>query len=261
MLICEEKGKDLFRINKAGEWHLNIYKGCLFKCPFCYWQADPDWVDHLYVYTDVAERLAKEIEKIPSGSVIWVNYGPLEQEWHLTRKCIEILLKHNMSLMVSSDYKDVLDDVDLFVQPGADVKIIMEFSKFDLMDEFNKTGTNEYFEIANSLKKNGVDVCVTVSPVLPGITDVETISQNLPSIPVHISLLDVRPGTLWGINTLDYVKTHYPSLYSQYQLISETGRDPYYESLVEKYKDDKGFIKTYLPFYDHRPSDGEIIKR
>ncbi len=261
MIICEEKSKDIFRINKAGERHLNIYKGCVDVCPFCYWQADPSWLGHLYVYTDVVERLEEEISTVPEKSVIRLSYGPLEGKWKLVRKCMEILLAHNMALVISSDYDDILNDLDLIAAPEADVKVIMEFTKFKQVEQFNKTGNSHYFEVANELKKHDVDICVTVSPVLPGITDVERMAEALPGIPVHISLLDVRPDTIWGKKTLEYVEKNYPELFPMYTTISQTGYDPYFDSLYKKYEDGKGQIKTFLPFYDHRPEDGEVIKR
>lgn len=259
MIIVEEKGKDLFRFNKAGEVHLNIYKGCEEVCPFCYWQADPMWLNHLYVNIDAADRLEKEIDNISHGQTIRLGYGPLESKYHLTRKCLEILIKKGYPLIISSGWDNILSDLEILKK--GEVSVIMEFTKFKEMDEFNSTGTNKYFETANTLKKNGIDVRVTVSPILPGITNVEKIAHALPEIPIHISLLDVRPNTMWGEATLEYVNQHYPSLYPLYTEIQRTGSDPYYQSLYEKYKDDKGQIKTYLPFLDHRPKDGEEIKR
>jgi DNA repair photolyase len=259
MIINELKSTDIFRINKAGERHLKIYRGCENVCPFCYWQADPDWLGHLTVYTDVAERLEKEIGSIPEGTEIRLGYGALEPQWGLTRKCLKILLDHHMSLIIGGG-PGIEKDLDLLTMPGAEVKVIMEFTRFESMKEFNETGTNAYFVAANTLKNHGIDVCITVSPVLPGVTDVEKIATALPGIPVHISLLDVRPGTMWNEKTLEYVKEHLPELYPQYVRIAETGHDPYYDFLYEKYKDDKGQIKVYLPFADHRPVDANDVK-
>ena len=260
MTIVEEKGKELFRFKReAGEVHLNIYKGCEVVCPFCYWQADPMWLDHLYVNLDVAERLEKELEVIEPNQTIRLGYGPLEKKYHLARECISILIKKGYPLIISAGWDDILDDLELLKQ--GNVSVIMEFTKFKEMDEFNATGTNKYFETANTLKQNGIEVKITVSPILPGITDAEKIAKALPGIPVHISQLDVRPDTMWGAATLLYVKQHYPVLYPMYQEIQKTGTDPYYQSLYERYKDDHGQIKTYLPFLDHRPKAGEEIKR
>ena len=253
MIVRVEKSDEIFRIDKAGERHLNIYKGCPIGCPFCYWQSDPSWNGYLYVYSDVRERLEAEIGSVPPSSLIRLSYGPLEKEWRLARSCISLLLEHGMRLVISSDYPEILDDIGMLSSHKEQVKVIIELSKFKAMDEFNRSGSNMYFDIANELRRNGIDVSATVSPVLPGITDVEKIARHLPSIPVHISLLDVRPGTLWGENTLSYVRDNYPELYQDYLAISESGRDPYYESLYEKYKDGKGQIRTDLPFYDTRP--------
>jgi DNA repair photolyase len=256
MIIHEESSGEIFTLNEAGERHLKIYRGCEDACPFCYWQADPSWLNQLTVYTDVAEKLENAIDDISEHSVIRLGYGALEPQWGLARKCMEILLDHHMSLIVSAG-DSIVNDLDLLTRSDADVKVIMEFTKFPLIKEFNETGTNKLFLAANIVKSRGLDICITVSPVLPGITDVEKIAAALPGIPVHISLLDVRPGTMWNEKTLAYINEHYPELYPVYQQIAETGKDPYYESLYEKYKDGHGQIRTDLPFFDFRPADNE----
>lgn len=259
MVINEKKTGELFHKNGVGELQLNIYYGCDLVCPYCYWQVEEDWVDQITVYTDVAERLKEEIGTLPKHTQIGLGwkgnpYTSIEREYELTRNCLKILLENGMDVTVSASRGNdiILRDLDILTEYKDHVKIIMEMTRLDIVREFNETGTHISFEIANLLHQKGINICTTVSPVMPGITDVEKMAAALPGIPVHIAKLDIRPGTMWNEKTLEYVKNHYAELYPQYEEIARTGRDPYFESLKAKY-DGTGQIRAELPFWDEIP--------
>lgn len=249
MKIIEKMTDNIFKKNAVGDLKVVIYKGCDQKCPFCYW---PNFEDEYVVYVDAAERLAEEIKNVPKHTLIKIGYGVLDRIYGLTRKCLEILIENEMEIQLSGG-DSVLRDLDILVPYKDHVKIVMEMTRFQSMKEFNAIGKSYSFEVANKIKQAGLNVCVTVSPILPGITDVEKIAAAMPGIPVHISTLDVRPGTIWGDMTLQYVKVYFPDLLPLYEEVARTGIDPYYEELKEKYGDDSGQIKPYLPFYDTKP--------
>lgn len=260
MIINEKKTVELFHRNEAGETMVNIYYGCDLVCPYCYWQVDDSWAGQITVYTDVAERLESEIHTLPQGTKVslgWKGnpYSSIEKEYGLTRKCLEILIDNGMDITVSASRGNdiILRDMDLLTRKDAKIKVLIEMTRLDIVKTFNETGTHVSFEVANEIKKNGVEIVTTVSPVLPGITDVEKMAAALPNIPVHIAKLDIRPNTAWGDNTIAFIKDEYPNLLDKYLKIQRTGVDPYYESLAAKYKDGSGQIKPFLPFWDEIP--------
>lgn len=260
MKIKEEKIKELFHRNEAGETMLNIYYGCDLICPYCYWQTDEQWASQIVVYTDVVERLASEIGSLPKHTKIGLGwkgnpYTSIEKQYGLTRKCLQILLDAGMEVTLSASRGNdiILRDLDILLSHSDSVKVLIEMTRLDIVREFNETGTHTSFMVANELKKNGINIITTVSPVMPGITDVEKMAAALPGISVHIAKLDIRPNTLWGKKTLEFVQSEYPSLYEKYLEIARTGVDPYFESLKEKYKDGNGRIKPFLPFWDEIP--------
>ena len=198
MRIYETKTKELFHMNPAGETFINIYYGCDLVCPFCYWQVDQDWAEKITVYTDVAERLAEVIETIPQRSRFGLGYKgnaytSIERDYGLTRRVLELLIDHRMEITLSASRGNdiILRDLDLLTRSDAYVKVIMEMTRLDIVKEFNQKGSHLAFDVANTLKSNGVDICTTISPVMPGITDVERMAAALPDIPVHISSLEV----------------------------------------------------------------------
>lgn len=259
MWIYETTTKELFHTNPAGETFINIYYGCDLVCPFCYWQVDRDWAEKITVYTDVVERLAEVIDTIPKHTRFGLGYKgnaytSIEREFELTRGVLKLLIDHEMDITLSASRGNdiILRDLDLLTRPDAHVKVIMEMTRLDIVKEFNETGNHLAFHVANILKSNGIEICTTVSPIMPGITDVERMAAALPNIPVHISNLDIRPGTMWHDKTMEYIRQEYPHLLPIYEEIARTGLDPYYESLKQKY-DGSGQIKPFLPFWDEIP--------
>jgi DNA repair photolyase len=260
MKIQEEKIQELFHRNEAGETMLNIYYGCDLVCPYCYWQTDELWASQIVVYTDVAERLEAEISNLPAHTKVGLGwkgnpYTSIERTYGLTRKCLRILLDAGMEVTLSASRGNdiILRDLDILLAHRDSVRVLIEMTRLDIVKEFNETGTHTSFAVANELKRNGINVITTVSPVMPGITDVEKMAAALPMIPVHIAKLDIRPNTLWGKKTLEYVQNEYPGLYEEYLEIAHTGMDPYFESLKKKYQDGSGQIKPFLPFWDEIP--------
>lgn len=250
---------ELFHRNEAGELLLNIYCGCERVCPFCYWQKDAGWSDRVVVYRDVVERLRDRIGTLPEGTKVGVcwrgsPYPEIERELELTRNCLKLLVEHGMevSMSASSDSGLILRDMDFFTAPGAKVQVIVEMTRPHILQVFNKTGTHPAFETANALKRGGVNICATVSPVMPGLTDVERMAAALPDIPVHIAKLDIRPGTIWGDRTMAYIRENAPELLPLYEEIARTGNDPYFERLQQAHSG-PGQIRTYLPFWDEIP--------
>lgn len=259
MRINLKKTSNLFHKDEAGVLHLNIYYGCDLVCPYCYWQTEADWINQITVYTDVVERLQEEIGNLPKNTKIGLGwkgnpYTSIEREYGLTRHCLEILLEAEMEVTLSASRCNdiILRDMDILLVHRDRVQVIIELSRLDLLQEFNETGDHISLRVANELHKNGISVCTTVSPVLPGISDVEKIAAALPGIPVHIAKLDIRPGTLWNEKTLAYIRENYPALLPQYEEIARTGTDPYFESLREKCGENSQ-LRAELPFFDEIP--------
>lgn len=249
MNIIEKKTEHIFRENAVGDISVNIYKGCDQKCPFCYW---PNIKDEYVVFTDADEKLADAIKTVPRHTFVKIGYGVLDRLYGLTRKCLEILITHEMEIQISAGDM-ILRDLDILVPYRNHIKVVMEMSRFQTMKEFNATGKSYAFMVANQVKEAGLHVCATISPILPGLTDVEKIAAAMPGIPIHISPLDIRPGTIWNELTLQYVKVYFPDLLTLYEEVARTGVDPYYEKLKQAYANDSGQIKPYLPFYDTKP--------
>jgi DNA repair photolyase len=104
-------------------WSINPYVGCLHSCRYCY---VPDtmhvernrWGSYVVAKHNGPTRLQSEIKRFPRRTVYVSTstdpYQSVEQERRITRRCIEILAKHDWPLEVLTRSPLVLRDVDLF---------------------------------------------------------------------------------------------------------------------------------------------------
>jgi hypothetical protein len=89
------------------------------------------------------------------------------------------------------------------------------------------------------LSQMGINIWVFITPVLPGISDVETVINALPaSMPVFLDKLRLDSGSVPERRFFEYLKTYYPELESRYRTLGREDTDPYYEELEEMYQDE-----------------------
>jgi DNA repair photolyase len=75
------------------------------------------WGEFVDVKVNAPDLLQREIEKMPPGRV-WVSgvcdsYQPLEKTYELTKRCLEILVRHDWPITIQTKSSLVLRDVNL----------------------------------------------------------------------------------------------------------------------------------------------------
>ncbi|MBI5619365.1 radical SAM protein, partial [Candidatus Gottesmanbacteria bacterium] len=112
------------------EYVINPYVGCAFGCSYCYasfmgrfvGKTVADWGNYVFAKVNLPEVLNRELAKMKdkSKSILLSSvtdpYQGVEQKYQLTRKALELLLKHNWQGTVGILTKSplVTRDIDLF---------------------------------------------------------------------------------------------------------------------------------------------------
>ena len=89
----------------ASNYDLNIYRGCEHKCEYCFAQyshkyLENDFFNDIYIKTNVAEILDKELTKKPLNHtqicICGVSdcYQPAEEKYKLMPDILKVLIKH-----------------------------------------------------------------------------------------------------------------------------------------------------------------------
>ncbi|WP_265570720.1 PA0069 family radical SAM protein [Sphingomicrobium nitratireducens] len=173
---------------------VNPYRGCEHGCIYCfarpthaYHDLSPgvDFESRLFVKPDAAALLHQALGKkgyTPAPIALGTNtdpFQPIEAEWKVTRSVLELLLdlKHPFTITTKSDR--VLRDLDL-IAPAARLGIAaVAISVTSLDPKVHRTleprapAPRKRLAAIEALAEAGVPTHLSISPVVPHITDPE----------------------------------------------------------------------------------------
>ncbi len=183
------------------EQAVNMYRGCEHGCPYCYarpshtylgYSAGLDFETRLLAKTEIAQRLREEISKpsyVCKPITLGSNtdpYQPIERQYKLTRRVLEVLLEHRHPLQITTKSASIVRDLDLLAELAAlellEVNITLTTLDGDLsraMEPYASSPQKRLKAIAE-LAQAGIPVTIFIAPVIPGLNDyeIETILQN-----------------------------------------------------------------------------------
>jgi len=204
-------------------WSLNPYMGCAHRCTFCYVRAYEERADRpsgdaygrsIRVKTNVADMLRRELAR-PSWSREQVAVGtatdpyqPAEGRYRLTRACLVELAAAATSFSLITRGPLVWRDADVLQDAARCVDVSVHVSVPTLDAEVWRTtepGTappRQRLEVVRRLVEAGIDVSVSLAPILPGLSDrpeqleeVVRAARAAGARGIWASLLHLRPGT------------------------------------------------------------------
>ncbi|MBD9483379.1 PA0069 family radical SAM protein [Pseudomonas sp. PDM14] len=173
---------------------VNPYRGCEHGCIYCfarpshaYWDLSPgiDFETKLIAKTNLADRLEEELSKpnyVPQPIALGINtdgYQPIEREYQLTRRSLEILLRfrHPVSIITKSSL--ILRDLDLLEELASRNLVSVAFSLTTLDNELKRimepraASPGARLKAMRTLSEHGVPVSVMAAPMIPMINDSE----------------------------------------------------------------------------------------
>jgi DNA repair photolyase len=225
---------------------IDAYDGCQLRCPYCFQWRDKSWNQSILVKTNLPDALSRDLDQRDLAQPLYVGsrgdpYQPLEERYRLTRKTLEVLLSHQVPCFVSTkaDPKTYLQDADLFIRYGYKLTICVGQANLGHLQRNQDQRALPNILAANQLAAMGVNTWAFITPVLPGITDVETLIDALDdSIPVYLDGLRLDPGSSGERRFFGFLTAAYPELEPRYRALVAKGTDPYYDRLRKEYGTD-----------------------
>lgn len=192
------------------DYALNPYRGCSIGCVYCYspsvLRESRPWGRFVDVKRNIPAVLAKELKRSHRGVVgigtVTDGYQPLEPRYHLTRYCLEQLLRFDFPVSIQTKSSLVLRDLDL-LQRLRDVEVGVTITTLDeemrrRFEPFSSPAPRR-LETLKKLNAAAVRTWAFVGPILPGAT--ETTAEPLlrairdaGTMHVMIDRLRFRPG-------------------------------------------------------------------
>jgi len=175
------------------KYNMNLYRGCQHRCIYCdsrslCYQIE-DFDGEVLIKVNAPELLADALpRKRVVGTIGFGSmndpYMPIEKQYQITRKCLEIIAKNKFPIHIITKGDLVLRDLDLLKEINQ-VYCAVTFTITTADDDLCKKiepgspATSRRFEAMRSLSEEGILTGISLMPILPYINDNE---ENIRSI-------------------------------------------------------------------------------
>ncbi|MCD6458404.1 MAG: hypothetical protein J7K82_06090 [Thermoproteales archaeon] len=260
------------------DYSLNPYQLCQFNCIYCYIRGSKyreNMAGQLSVKVNAPQLLEKEIRRralkreygfiaLSSSTEPW---QPIEAEYRITRKCLEIISKYRFPVHCLTKSKMILEDLDLLkeidgkaVLPG-DLRwikhgVLVTFSLSSLNDKVAKIfepgapKPRERLDALCKVKEEGLYAGIAYIPVLPFISDsMEKLEEMIKTAKdCNAEYVFVGALTLLGPCKKFYYKIlekHFPHLLPRYTKLFRIFNQPSREYQLRLEKEAIRLCKKY----------------
>ena len=178
----------------GGHWGMNIYRGCSHGCIYCDSRSRCYRFTHPFEDIEVKRNAPELLEQalkskrkkcmIGTGSMS-DPYMHIEEELGLTRKCLEIILRHGFGAAIQTKSDRILRDIDLLDEINQSAKCVVQMTLTTYDDDLcrilepNVCNTKRRIEVLEEMQKRGIPTIVWMTPILPFINDTE---ENITAI-------------------------------------------------------------------------------
>ena len=225
----------------VSDYSVNPYVGCTHACVYCYasfmkrFTNHPEpWGDFLDVKHWPAIRNAEKYrgKELFFGSVT-DPYVPQEAVHRRTRALLEELQGSGIRLSIATKSDLVLRDLDL-IKTFPDARGSWAINTLDepFREDMDRAVSIERrLEAMRVFHEAGVRTTCFISPIFPGITDVEAIIDRAKEQCNLVWLENLNLRGSYKPVIFDYIRLKYPSLLPLYEEIYNQRRRDYWESL------------------------------
>lgn len=250
MIIKEIKASSI--ITKSNipsiDYVINPYVGCTHACAYCYARFMKKFTNHPEPWGQFVDIKINGPELVPTNSKKYRGkkiliasvtdaYMPLEKKYGLTRKILERLvsLQPNLSILTKSDL--VVRDIDILKKfETCEVGFTMTATQASIQKgvEPGACSFEQRLQALELIHKAGLDTYVFIAPLLPHITDWQTIiTQTKPFTTYYMfDKLNIR-GPIWP-SVRTWLANHHPHLIEQYSRILTHPCHPYWFDLKQQ---------------------------
>lgn len=243
-------------ILSAGKNGMNLYRGCTHGCIYCdarsrCYQMKHEFED-IEVKINAPELLEQALRHKRKKCMIGTGamsdpYLHLEEQYELTRKCLQIIAKYGFGLAVQTKSARIMRDIDLLASINQKSKCVVQMTLTTYDEalckklEPNVSTTKERFDVLMEMKQRGIPTVVWMTPILPFINDTK---ENILGLLEMCAEADVKGIISFGLGLT----------------LREGSRDYYYEQLDDKFPGMKErYHKTYGYAYEILSPNGREL--
>jgi DNA repair photolyase len=183
IIIKEKRAKSI--LSKSGipgiNYCINPYTGCTHGCNYCYATFMKRFTGHVEAwgsFVDVKinapELLHRQLKNAARGNTMVSSvtdpYQAIENQFKITRRCLEVLLAYQFPVSILTKSSLVLRDLDLvknFKEIEVGITITTDDDKIRQIFEPNAPSIETRIHALKELSENGIKTYAFIGPVLP----------------------------------------------------------------------------------------------
>ncbi len=170
------------RLPECGVWTVNPYRRCSFRCVYCITGVQGS--STAPAIDEVVARLRLELAAVPCSEQLALGglcdaYPPVEADAGLTRAVLAELVSQRRLVSVITKGATVFRDCDLLIaDPQSMVSISLSSLDAAALARFDPGAPSPQtrLELVAALATAGVRTSVTITPWIPGVSDVAAIA-------------------------------------------------------------------------------------
>ena len=223
------------------DYSVNPYVGCTHACKYCYASFMKRFTGHTEPWGTFLDVKHWESIKNPGkyrGKEFFIGsvtdpYNPQEAEYKRTRAFLEQMQGSGAKISIQTKSDLVLRDLELIQTfPDARVGFSINTLDEDFKNDMDKAVSIERRLTAmKAFHDAGVRTTCFISPIFPGITDVEAIIDRVKGQCNLIWLENLNLRGDYKKVILDYIREKHPQLMPLYDEIYQHGSRRYWEML------------------------------
>jgi DNA repair photolyase len=236
---------------------INPYVGCQHACSYCYARFMSRYTGHQGEkwgsFVDakvngprVLQQQLRRKQTLAKDPVLFSSvtdgYQPVERRFQITRRCLEVLIRHEFPISILTKSDLVLRDMDLIGQSSENevgMTIISLDAKVRRVFEQGAPPSKRRLEALQTLSNQGIRTYGFVGPIIPYLSqpDLEELVRLLGECGVSYILFDrlnIKYGNRPVINQA--LQSHFRDQFSAITDALRAGSQ-YYENIREQIKD------------------------
>lgn len=237
---------------------MNVYRGCTHGCIYCdsrsrCYQFTHDFED-VEVKSNAPELLDAALRSRRKRCMIGTGgmsdpYMHCEKEQRITRRCLEVILKHGFGLAIQTKSDMILRDIDILDEINRTAKCVVEMTVTTADDDLcgiiepNVCRTSRRFEVLGAMRERGIPTIVWMTPILPFINDTR---ENIAALLNECVRVGVKGIIVWAMGVT----------------LREGDREYFYAALDRHFPGLKErYIRTYGDAYEvTSPRNAELMR-
>jgi DNA repair photolyase len=198
--VVEVRAKTV--LSKSGipgaDYCINPYIGCAHRCVYCYATFmkkysghTEEWGTFADAKVNAPEVLDRQLKRSRKGSVILSSvtdpYQPAEAEYHLTRRCLQILSRYQWPVDVLTKSPLVLRDIDVlagFDEVEVGLTVTTGDERMRRIFEPGAPPIADRIEALRKLRGRGIRTYAFIGPLLP--MDPDRLARELVPAVSHV---------------------------------------------------------------------------